>query len=200
MRATIISVLSLGVAFWGACATEKRETSSNANLRNVTAVNANLSTTNATNDVPVEVRAALADAQTVVAERKELSAAQVAEVERESGAKLESAAHTTYLGYALSGGVRKQVGAATVLEVEGKRLVVVYESRNGLPYIKEVRAADLPLAFLTQFQGKGHDDPLQLGRDVQAHGVDERLARAITDAIRRDTRIMQALYGAPHAH
>jgi hypothetical protein len=197
MRATIISVLSLGVAFWGACATEKRETSSNANLRNVTAVNANLSTTN---DVPAEVRAALAGAQTVVAKRKELSAAQVAEVERESGAKLESAAHTTYLGYALSGGVRKQVGAATVLEVEGKRLVVVYESRNGLPYIKEVRAADLPLAFLTQFQGKGHDDPLQLGRDVQAHGVDERLARAITDAIRRDTLIMQALYGAPHTH
>ena len=197
MRATIISVLSLGVAFWGACATEKRKTSSNANLRNVAAVNANLSTTN---DVPAEVRAALAGAQTVVAERKELSAAQAAEVERESGAKLESAAHTTYLGYALSGGVRKQVGAATVLEVEGQRLVVVYESRNGLPYIKEVRAADLPLAFLTQFQGKGHDDPLQLGRDVQAHGMDERLARAITDAIRRDTRIMQALYGAPHTH
>ena len=197
MRATIISVLSLGVAFWSACATEKRETSSNANLRNVAAVNANLSTTN---DVPAEVRAALAGAQTVVAERKELSAAQAAEVERESGAKLESAAHTTYLGYALSGGVRKQVGAATVLEVEGQRLVVVYESRNGLPYIKEVRAADLPLAFLTQFQGKGHDDPLQLGRDVQAHGMDERLARAITDAIRRDTRIMQALYGAPHTH
>ncbi|CDM64279.1 hypothetical protein [Pyrinomonas methylaliphatogenes] len=197
MRATIISVLSLGVAFWSACATEKRKTSSNANLRNVAAVNANLSTTN---DVPAEVRAALAGAQTVVAERKELSAAQAAEVERESGAKLESAAHTTYLGYALSGGVRKQVGAATVLEVEGQRLVVVYESRNGLPYIKEVRAADLPLAFLTQFQGKGHDDPLQLGRDVQAHGMDERLARAITDAIRRDTRIMQALYGAPHTH
>lgn len=203
-----VEIIVLGLLAYalllGACATEKRESTSNANGRVATsnsAANANVAAMGETSsEVPAVVRAALADAQTVTVEKKELSASQLAEVEREAGTKVQNATHTTYFGYASSGGARRQVGAATLLTVDGRELVIVYESRNGLPYIKEVRAEGLPSEFLAQFRGKRHDDPLQLGRDVQTRGLDQQLARAIVEAIRLDTRVMQALYGAPHTH
>lgn len=195
-----LASLAYAVASFSACATEKREVKSNANARGAVP-NAVVKANVAVNDeVPAAVRAALADAQTVAVEKKELSTSQLAEVEREAGTKVQNATHTTYFGYASNGGARRQVGAATLLDVDGKQVIIIYESRNGLPYIKEVRAEGLPSEFLAQFRGKGHDDPLQLGRDVQARGLDQPTARAIVDAVRLDTRVMQTLYGAPHTH
>jgi hypothetical protein len=79
-------------------------------------------------------------------------------------------------------------------------MVVIYESRNGVPYIREVRAEGVPQAFLDGFKGKGHDDKFQVGGDVKANGADEATARAVAAAIRQDAVIMQTLYGGKHSH
>ena len=79
-------------------------------------------------------------------------------------------------------------------------MVIVYDSKDGSPVIKEVRAEGVPAAFLAQFAGKGHDDDLLLGADIKANGANEAQAKAITEAIRVDVLTMQALYGAAHTH
>jgi len=154
----------------------------------------------ADDEVPAIVRAALSDAQSITKQHKDISASQIAEIEKESGTKIKDADHHSYLGFSIAGGTRKQTGAATVVEADGKEMVIVYESRKGLPYITEVRAEGVPQAFLEQFKGKGHDDKLQIGQDLKAHGLNEATARAAAGTIRQDTRIMQALYGGAHTH
>lgn len=151
-------------------------------------------------DVPAAVRAALAGATTITKQHKDIPASQIATIERETNTRIADTDHHSYLGFTTNGGARRQTGAATVVDVNGKEMIVVYESRNGLPYIKEVRAAGMPADFLDQFKGKGHDDKLQVGQDVKASGVDDRTARRAADVIRQDTRIMQALYGGAHSH
>ncbi len=79
-------------------------------------------------------------------------------------------------------------------------MVVIYENKDGSPYIKEVRADGVPAPFLAQFAGKGHDDKFTVGGDIKANGVDDATARAMVTAILVDVLTMQALYGAAHSH
>lgn len=156
--------------------------------------------TPAGDEVPAEVRAAFPTAQSITIDHKPLSDDQIKHIETDAGAKVADHDHHAYLAFATTGGARKQVGAATVVDAAGTKLVVVYESRNGLPYITEVRGEAIPADLLGQFKGKGHDDAIQIGKDLKAGGFDEAKARAISDAIRVDTRVMQALYGSAHSH
>lgn len=153
-------------------------------------------------EIPAAVRAALPNAQSITAQHKDITAAQVAGIEKRSGGKLADKDHHSYLAFATSGGARKQIGAATVVKANGREVVVVYASENGSPVIKEVHgeSGGVPHAFLDQFKGKGHDNKLRLGQDIKAQGVDEATARALTDAIRLDVATMQTLYGAAHSH
>jgi hypothetical protein len=162
--------------------------------------NSNSSHTGAASEAPAIVRAALADAQTITAQHRDITAAQVAEIEQETGTRITNRDHHAYLAFSTAGGARRQTGAATVVEANGRQMVIIYESREGVPYIREVRAEGVPQAFLDQFRGKGHDNPLRIGQDLNAHGLDEAMARAASDAIRQDTRVMQALYGGAHSH
>ena len=43
-------------------------------------------------------------------------------------------------------------------------------------------------------------DKFQIGGDLKANGVDEKLAKAIAEAVRVDAMTMQTLYGAPDKH
>jgi len=154
----------------------------------------------ANTDAPANVRAALPDAQTITTQHKDISDSQMADIEKETGMKVADRDHHSYLGFSTAGGTRKQTGAATVVKANGKEIVVVYESRNGVPYIREVRAEGMPQAFLDGFKGMGHDDKFQVGGDVKANGADETTARAVAAAIRQDAVIMQTLYGGEHSH
>lgn len=154
----------------------------------------------ASSDVPANVRAVFPDAQSVTTQHKDISASQVTTIEKETNKKIADKDHHSYLAFSTTSGVRKQVGAATVVKANGKDMVIVYESRSGVPYIKEVRADGVPQAFLDQFKGKGHDDKFQIGRDLKTGGVDDATARAAADAIRQDAVIMQTLYGGAHSH
>jgi hypothetical protein len=156
--------------------------------------------TGARDDVPPSVHAVFPDAQSITKDHKDLNPAQIAEIEKETNSKLPDTDHHAYLAFSTSGGTRKQIGAASELSVGGKHVVVVYESRNGLPYIKEVRGEGLAQPFLDQFKGKGHDDKFQIGQDLKAQGADDATAKAVAAAIHVDIMTMETLYGAPHTH
>ncbi|MBA3242794.1 MAG: hypothetical protein H0T60_16340 [Acidobacteria bacterium] len=154
----------------------------------------------ANSDAPASVRAALPDAQSITTQHKDISDSQVASIEKETGTKVADKDHHSYLAFSTAGGTRKQTGAATLVKANGKELVVIYESRNGVPYIREVRAEGIPQAFLDQFKGKGHDDKFEVGGDLKTGGADDATARAAAAAIRQDAVIMQTLYGGKHSH
>lgn len=151
-------------------------------------------------DVPANVRAVFPEAQSITKQHKDLTPDQIASIEKETKTTVTDKDHHSYLAFSTNGGARKQIGAATVVEADGKQMIVVYESRNGLPFIKEVRAEGIPQTFLDQFKGKGHDDKFQIGQDLKAQGVNQATAAAVSDAVRRDSVTMQTLYGSAHAH
>lgn len=153
-------------------------------------------------DIPAAVHAAFPNAQSITKQHKDLTTAQAARIEKQSGVKLDDKDHHSYLAFATEGGTRRQIGAAAVVKAEGRELVIVYGNEKGSPVINEVHgeSGGIPHAFLDQFKGKGHDNKLRLGQDIKAQGVEEALARAVSDAIRLDVVTMQTLYGAAHSH
>ena len=151
-------------------------------------------------EIPASVTSALPTAQTFTALHKELTDAQIASIEKDTGGKVSEKDHHSFPGFSTVNGARTQVGAVTLVKAAGKEIVVVYENKEGSPSIKEIKAEGLPAGFLSQFSGKGHDDDLLLGADIKANGAKEDQAKAITDAIRIDVLSMQALYGKAHAH
>jgi len=151
-------------------------------------------------DVPASVRAAFADAQSITKQHKDLSPEQITTIQKETGSKVPDTDHHSYLAFSNSSGTRQQIGAATVVKAGSKEMVIVYENRGGMPYIKEMRAEGVPQAFLDQFKGKGHDEKFQIGQDLKAQGLDDATAKAAAEAVRVDIMTMQTLYGAADKH
>jgi hypothetical protein len=151
-------------------------------------------------EVPASVKAALPAAQTFTAAHKELTDAQIASIEKDTGGKVSEKDHHSYAGFSTVNGTKTQIGAVTIVKAAGKEIIVVYENKDGSPSIKEIKAEGVAAGFLSQFAGKGHDSDLLLGADIKANGAKEDLAKAITEAIRIDVLSMQALYGKSHAH
>lgn len=167
--------------------------------------NANSTATNSANaqpadDTPALVKSALPEAQSFTTQHKDVPQSAIADIEKDTGSKISETDHHSYLAFSTAGGARKQIGAATLVKSGGKDIVVVYENKEGSPYIKEVRADGVPAPFLAQFAGKGHDNKFAFGSEIKANGVDETTAKAITTAIRVDVLTMQALYGKTHTH
>ena len=151
-------------------------------------------------EVPATVRAAITDAQTFTTQHKDIPASAVTSIEKETNTKITDRDHHSYLAFSTTGGARRQVGAATVVNAGGQEMVVIYDSKGGSPVIREVRGAGVPAAFLDQFKGKGHDNALKLGQDIKAQGAPDTLAQSATAAIKADVLAMQALYGSAHSH
>ncbi len=182
----------------GAGTTQANQAAANTGTAVVTNAGGNHTTT--ADETPAAVKAAFADAQSFTKQHKDIPKDAVANIEKETGGKVPDTDHHSYLAFSSAGGARKQVGAATIVKANGKEVIVVYENREGMPAIKEVRADGVPGAFLTQFAGKGHDDKFQVGGDLKANGVDEATAKAIAQAVRIDSMTMQTLFGAAHTH
>lgn len=204
-KMTMLAVAALGVAAAIAAGCSQGATPSNtATAGNARpAANAN-TTTNAppknADDTPAQVKAAFADAQSFTTQHKDIPKGQITEIEEQADGKVPATDHHSYLAFSTAGGSRKQIGAATVVKAGGKDVVIVYENKDGSPYIKEVRADGVPAPFLAQFAGKGHDDKFLLGADLKANGVDDATAKGMVKAILIDVLTMQALYGASHSH
>lgn len=212
-RILILAVAAVTLAVSSACsnAGEATKTSQagsavNTNVENKSAgtaagTTAGTANANATDDAPpASVRAAFTDAQSFKKEHKNMTPTQMAEIEKTAGVKPPDTDHHYFAAFTGGTGGRKQIGAATTVKAGEKDIVVVYENREGKPFIKEVRADGLPAAFLSQFVGKSHDDKMQIGGDIKANGVDDKTAKAVADAVRVDAVTMQILYGAKDSH
>ena len=151
-------------------------------------------------EIPASVKAALPAAQTFTAMHKDLTDAQIASIEKDTGGKVSEKDHHSFPGFSTVNGTKTQVGSVTIVKAAGMEIIVIYENKEGSPSIKEIKAEGVPAGFLSQFAGKGHDDDLLLGADIKANGAKDDLAKAITDAIRIDVLSMQALYGKAHTH
>src|SRR3989304_4461749 len=157
----------------------------------------------ASQSVPNSVKALFPSAQTITLQHRDLSPADITAVEKASGTKWSGDKDVhVYLAIGTTQGKRAQLGAATVVEnVAGAGdLTIAYD--NELKVTKVIAGrqsgdATSP-AFLGQFAGKGHDEPIKLGQDIRYSGTNRARATAITDAARRVTATMQRLYGKAH--
>ena len=151
-------------------------------------------------ETPAAVKAAFPDGSSFTKQHKDMTPAQIAAIQKETGAKVPDTDHHSFLAFSTAGGARKQIGAATVVEANGKNVVIVYDNKEGRPFVKEIRADGIAAAFLSQFAGKNHDDKFLVGTDLKANGVDDATAKAIAEAVRVDAMTMQTLYGAADKH
>jgi hypothetical protein len=206
----ILSAIAASLAFTAACSSAPESATTNRAANTNTAV-VNSATTNTANtshanttkadDTPAAVKAVFPDAQSITTQHKDIPADKIASIEKDTSSKVPDKDHHSYLAFSGgAGGARKQIGAATIVKVDGRDVVIVYDSKDGSPVIKEIHSEGVPAAFLKQFAGKGHDDDLLLGADIKASGANEAQAKAITEAVRVDVLTMQALYGAEHKH
>ncbi|MGE3466408.1 MAG: hypothetical protein AB7J13_05695 [Pyrinomonadaceae bacterium] len=192
------SLLSLACS-GGSTNTSPNTATANKAPANSTAAN-NAAPPAKADEVPASVKAALPGAQTFTAMHKELTDAQIASIEKDTGGKVTEKDHHSYPGFSTVNGTKTQLGSVTIVKAAGKEILVVYENKEGSPSIKEIKAEGVPAGFLSQFAGKGHDDDLLLGADIKANGAKDDVAKAITDAVRIDVLSMQALYGKAHTH
>ena len=192
------SLLSLACSSGTTTPAANTATANKASANSTTANNA--AAPAKTDEIPASVKAALPGAQTFTAMHKELTDAQIASIEKDTGGKVSEKDHHSYPGFSTANGTKTQIGAVTIVKAAGKEIMVIYENKEGSPSIKEVKAEGVPAGFLSQFAGKGHDDDLLLGADIKANGAKDDLAKAITDAVRIDVLSMQALYGKAHTH
>ncbi len=190
--------LSAAVGLAAACS-GGTTTTTNTTSANTTTV-ANSSAPKKADETPAAIKAAFPDAQSFTTQHKDLTKAQITEIENNSGGKITETDHHSYLAFSTAGGARKQIGAATIVKAGGRDVVIVYENKNGSPFIKEVRAEGVPAAFLAQFNGKGHDDVVTFDEKIKPNGADASMAEAMIAAIGADMLAMQTLYGAAHSH
>lgn len=200
MFVTVISASLFSLACSGGTTTPTANTAAaNKAPANSSAANTAAAPAKA-DEIPASVKAALPGAQSFTAMHKELTDAQIASIEKDTGGKVTEKDHHSFPGFTTANGTKTQIGAVTIVKAAGKEIIVIYENKEGSPYIKEIKAEGVPAGFLSQFAGKGHDDDLLLGADIKANGAKDDLAKAITDAIRIDVLSMQALYGKAHTH
>ena len=198
-----VTIFAAVAGLAAACSDAPEKATTNKTATNAPAANAPAANTAAPKteeDAPATVKAAFPDAQSFTKQHKDIPADAIAEIEKDTGAKIPDTDHHSYLAFSNAGGARKQVGAATVVKADGKEFVIVYDNKEGSPVIKEVRGEGVSNDFLKQFAGKGHDNDLTLGKDIKAEGVDEATAKALTQAVKTDVLTMQTLYGAAHSH
>lgn len=202
---TIIA-LSFAIALAAACSSGTNTTTTTNGPANTDQAKTTTNVANSTapakpeEETPAAIKAAFPDAQSFTKQHKDIPKDAIADIEKDSGAKVPDTDHHSYLAFTTTGGARKQIGAGTIVKAGGKEFVIVYENKEGSPFIKEVRGDGVSADFLKQFAGKGHDDKFTFGTAIKANGVDETAAKAITSAIAVDVMTMQALYGASHTH
>lgn len=203
-----ITVLAFAALLASACSSSPSNatttTTSNTNQAaptNASAANNAGATAKTDDEIPASIKAVFPDAQSFTKQHKDIPADKIASIEKDTGGKVPDKDHHSYLAFAAKDGKRTQIGAATIVSSGGKEMLVIYESKNGMPTIKEVRVEGAAKEFLAQFAGKNHDAKIKFGEDIKAlGGVSEAQAQEIAQAVRIDVLTMEALYGAAHSH
>ena len=152
---------------------------------------------------PESVRKSFPSAQTFTRQHHDLQGADIFAIEKASGTAW--AGHKdfhTYFAIGTTNGRRAQLGAATIMENVGGAgdLTIAYDNDLKITKIATSKTGTITTSrgFLNQFIGKGHDDPITLGKDIKYPGSDRVTAIAITLAVKRATHAMQHFYGGTH--
>ena len=119
-------------------------TAATATASNTSSANGSHNT--AGDDTPAAVKAAFPDAQSFTTQHKDISA-KTSEIEKSAGVKPTETDHHSYLAFSSAGGTRRQIGAATVVKADGKDIVIVYESKGGMPTVKRFAPKAFPRLF-----------------------------------------------------
>jgi hypothetical protein len=157
-------------------------------------------------EIPAEIKTAFPDAQTITMQHKDITAGQASAFQKDYGVKLKEGDYHTYVAYGEGSGKRTQLGAATLVDVEGAgeplQLVVTYNNDIVIKKVTPVKGSGdlVSPAFLDQFSGKNHDQSFQVGKDIKYTGNNKAAAEAVAGTIKRDILSMQALYGKQHSH
>src|SRR5262249_59120844 len=122
MKKMMMTPLVSGLAAFGAaCSTDKEATSGGtSSAPSASPAVPTATDTSQGNEIPAAVRAALPNAQSITKQHKDLTDAQAARIEKQTGLKLDDKDHHSYLAFANDGGARKQIGAATLVNA-GRR-------------------------------------------------------------------------------
>lgn len=200
----LVGIIAL-IGLSAACSSATQPTANTSNTTKPTNTAATTAENTATapkkeEETPAAIKAVFPDAESITKQHKDITKEQIASLEKDAGAKVPDTDHHSFLAFKTDTGTRKQIGAATMVKADGKDAVIIYDSKDGSPFIKEVKIDGVAADFLKQFSGKGHDDKLQIGQDLKVIGVDEKTAKAIAEAVRVDAMTMQALYGKAHSH
>ena len=194
----LVGIVAL-IGLAAACSSATQPTANTTNTATKTAENT-ATAPKKEEEAPAAIKAVFPDAESITKQHKDIPKEAIADIEKDAGAKAPDTDHHSYLAFKTEGGTRKQIGAATLVKADGKDAVIIYDSKDGSPFIKEVKIDGVAADFLKQFSGKGHDSKMQIGQDLKANGVDEKTAKAIAEAVRVDAMTMQALYGKAHSH
>ena len=117
-KITFLSIIAISVVVGlaAACSSDTPTTTTTNKTNAVNQPAANTAPANAAKtdeDIPASVKAAFADAQTFTKQHKDIPANSIAEIEKDTGAKVPDTDHHSYLAFSTTGGARKQLGAAT---------------------------------------------------------------------------------------
>ena len=175
-KLTLLAIIGLAaiVGLAGACSSTSDTTTnktSQAPANTTSAVNNTNTANNAPKkeeDAPASIKAVFPDAQSFTKQHKDIPADKIASIEKDTGGKVPDKDHHSYLAFATKDGKRTQIGAATIVKAEGKEIIIIYESKNGMPTVKEVHADGVTKEFLAQFAGKNHDTK------IKSHTFDSR--------------------------
>ncbi|MCA1640039.1 MAG: hypothetical protein LC768_17245, partial [Acidobacteria bacterium] len=127
MKKTILISLALSISLVLAAAcssgtnttTTTNTTSANKSAANTSAANTATVTNSAepksTDETPASVKTAFSDAQSFTKQHKDIPKDAIADIEKDTGAKVPDIDHHSYLAFSTTGGARKQIGAATVV-------------------------------------------------------------------------------------
>lgn len=197
----LVAIVGLvGACSSGSTPTTTTNTTNNQATTNTAQPTNQANTAKTDDETPASVKAVFTDAQSFTKQHKDIPADKIASIEKDTGGKVPDKDHHSYLAFATKDGKRTQIGAATIVKADGKEIIIIYESKNGMPTVKEVRADGVAKEFLAQFAGKNHDTKIKFGEDIKANGADEATAKSITQAVRIDVLTMEALYGSAHTH
>jgi hypothetical protein len=157
-------------------------------------------------ETPDAVKAAFPEAQSITMQHKDLTASHVSALEKDYGVKVKPTDFHTFVAYGTGSGKRTQLGAATIVDVEGTgepaQLVVIYSNDIVIKKVTPVKGSSdvVSPSFLNQFVEKNHDQPFQVGKDIKYNGNNKAAAEAVANAIKHDILSMQMLYGKAHSH
>lgn len=151
--------------------------------------------------VPDQVKKYFKDGEVELV-HKFLTPEQMKNIEKDSGVKPEGYFHT-FIAIGKKNGKKTQLGAGTLVKIDGKKPIefaVIYNNKLVIKDILPIKNTEAIKYFLSEFKGKDHDQAFSVGKDLKYSGKDLDLAKKVAQSIKLDIITVQTLWGKSHSH